>query len=79
MTLEDTLETMPETPAPRKPYIRFAVPDELLTDAQELARAEGFNEAEFHRLIWTMGLNAYAESSNKRLVNKRLRRGTGEE
>ena len=40
---KDTLENMPETPAPKKPYIRFAVPDELLRDAQELVEAEGFN------------------------------------
>jgi hypothetical protein len=64
---------MPETPAPKKPYIRFAVPDELLRDAQDIARAEGFSEAEFHRAIWIMGLNAYAEASNKRLINKQLR------
>lgn len=73
MTLEGTYETMPDTPAPKKPYIRFAVPDELLKDARELAESEGFNEAEFHRMLWTLGLNAYAESSNKRLINKKLR------
>jgi hypothetical protein len=74
MSLEGMFETMPETPAPKKPYIRFAVPDELLKDAQEIAATEGFNEAEFHRMVWTMGLNAYAESANKRLVWKRLQK-----
>lgn len=63
----------PDTAAPNMEYIRFSVPAALLEQANEMARAEGWKPAEFYRVVWTMGLGQYAEDSNKRLINKRLR------
>jgi hypothetical protein len=40
---------------------------------QELAKDEGWKPAELHRILWVLGLAAYTEQSNKRLVNTRLR------
>lgn len=63
----------PDTAAPNMEYIRFSVPAALLEQANEMARAEGWKPAEFYRVVWTLGLGEYAEDSNKRLINKRLR------
>ena len=67
-------ETMPRTDSPRMVEIKFAVPAELLADAQQMADQEGWKPAELHRIFWERGFAAYAEGSNKRLVNKRLRK-----
>jgi hypothetical protein len=70
---------MTETPGQYEPSdegmerIQFSVPKKLLQQARELAEYEGWNQAEFHRILWVHGFNAYAEGSNKRLVNKGLR------
>lgn len=69
---------MPPTDAQKMEYIRFAVPAELLKQAEEMAEAEGWKPAEFYRVVWAMGLNLYAEGSNKRLVNRKLRKEISE-
>ena len=75
--MEDTKPTtkpMPKTDTVRMDRIEFAVPSPLLDEALTLAEADGFKPAEFHRQIWLEGLFAYAEKSNKVLVNRSLRR-----
>ena len=69
-------ESMPETNAPKMVKINFAVPEELYQQLIDLADAEGWKPAELHRVVWVLGFNAYAEGSNKRLVNKNLRQKT---
>ena len=64
---------MPETDAPKMVKITFAVPEALLKQALDLAEAEGWKPAEFHRVVWVLGLSEYAERSNKRMVNENLR------
>jgi hypothetical protein len=64
---------MPKTDTPSAEPIAFHVPAPLLKDAQEMAKLEGWKDAEFHRLCWEAGLALQAEKSNKRLVNKGLR------
>ncbi|MEH1777164.1 hypothetical protein [Nostoc sp.] len=64
---------MPETNAPKMVKITFAVPEELHQQILDLASAEGWKPAELHRVVWVLGFNAYAEGSNKRLVNRNLR------
>ena len=66
--------SMPETNAPKMIKINFAVPEELHQQILELADAEGWKPAELHRVVWVLGFNAYAEGSNKRLVNRNLRK-----
>ncbi|MCC5636288.1 hypothetical protein LC593_10550 [Nostoc sp. CHAB 5844] len=68
------VDTMPETNAPKMVKITFAVPEELHQQILDLAAAEGWKPAELHRVVWVLGFNAYAEGSNKRLVNQNLRR-----
>ncbi|MBW4443298.1 MAG: hypothetical protein KME10_19060 [Plectolyngbya sp. WJT66-NPBG17] len=75
--LEET--EMPETDAPNMEYVRFAVPAPLLQEALELAKAEGWKPAELHRIFWERGFAAYAEGSNKRRVNRSLRKRETEE
>jgi hypothetical protein len=53
--------------------IQFSVPKKLLQQARELAEYEGWNQAEFHRMLWVLGFGQHAEASNKRLVNRGLR------
>lgn len=65
---------MPRTDTPGMEVIKFAVPAALLEEAIAMAAAEGWKEAEFHRILWERGFANYAEGSNKRLVNKKLRR-----
>jgi hypothetical protein len=64
---------MPETDAPKMIPIKFSVPEPLLNEARELAKAEGWSEAALHRIFWEKGFAAHAEGSNKRLVNRNLR------
>ena len=71
-------EKMPETPAPKMIRIDFSVPTSLHSDAKAIAESEGWKEAELHRIFWERGFAAYAEGSNKRLVNKKLRRDATE-
>ncbi len=70
---------MPETDAPKMEYVRFAVPAPLLQEALELAESEGWKPAELHRIFWERGFAAYAEGSNKRRVNKSLRKREADE
>lgn len=70
----ETENDMPRTDSPKMVEIKFAVPEALLQDAFELADAEGWKPAELHRIFWERGFSAYAEGSNKRRVNKNLRR-----
>jgi hypothetical protein len=75
MTNEVLIDSdMPETDAQKMEYIRFAVPAPLLQEALELAEAEGWKPAELHRIFWERGFAAYAEGSNKRRVNRSLRK-----
>ncbi|MEH2033389.1 MAG: hypothetical protein V7K67_27840 [Nostoc sp.] len=67
------VDIMPETSAPNMVKITFAVPEELLQQILDLAASEGWKPAELHRVVWVLGFNAYAEGSNKRLVNRSLR------
>lgn len=73
------LVDMPDTDAPNMAYIRFAIPQPLLNEALELAKSEGWKPSELHRIFWERGFAAYAEGSNKRKVNKRLRNNEAEE
>lgn len=68
------VEQMPETNAPKMIKIDFSVPENLLEDALELAKAEGWKPSELHRVFWEKGFAVHAEGSNKRLVNKQLRK-----
>ena len=70
---------MPETDAPKMEYVKFSVPAPLLKEALELAEAEGWKPAELHRIFWERGFAAYAEGSNKRGVNRSLRKKRLEE
>ncbi len=70
---------MPKTDTPQMVEIKFAVPAALLEDALELARIEGWKPAELHRIIWEKGFAVHAEGSNKRLVNKKLRKEQAED
>lgn len=71
-------EQMPETNAPKMTRIEFAVPEPVLKQALEIAEAEGWKPAEFHRIVWLMGLNTYTEGSNNRLMNSDLRKAKEE-
>ncbi|PHJ59637.1 hypothetical protein VF14_08810 [Nostoc linckia z18] len=68
------VEEMPKTNAPKMIKIDFSVPESLLEDALELAKAEGWNPSELHRVFWEKGFAVHAEGSNKRLVNRQLRK-----
>jgi hypothetical protein len=65
---------MPETDTEPMDYIRFAVPAPLLKESLELGALEGVKPAELHRSFWLKGFAVYAEESNKRLINRRLRK-----
>lgn len=67
------IEAMPETSAPKMIKISFAVPEELHKQLLDLAEAEGWKQAELHRVVWVLGFNNYVEGSNKRLINHNLR------
>lgn len=69
--LEQTMA--PDTDAPNMINVKFAVPAPLYEEAIELARSEGWKPSELHRIFWERGFAAYAEGSNKRKVNKKLR------
>lgn len=70
---EELDEAMPRTDSPQMVEIKFSVPAPLLEDLLAIAQAEGWKPAELHRVIWERGFAAYAEGSNKRLVNRKLR------
>lgn len=59
--------------SPKMVKISFAVPEEIHKQMIEISASEGWKPAELCRLAWVMGMNAYAEGSNKRLVNQNLR------
>ncbi|MBW4692237.1 MAG: hypothetical protein KME27_10770 [Lyngbya sp. HA4199-MV5] len=69
-----TIDDMPPTDAQKMERIDFAVPKPLLDEAIAMAKEDGFKPAEFFRQVWLDGLFAYAEKSNKVLVNRKLRR-----
>jgi hypothetical protein len=71
---EELASPMPETDTENMEYIRFAVPAPLLREALELGQLEGVKPAELHRSFWLKGFSVYAEESNKRLINRRLRK-----
>ena len=66
-------ENMVDTDAPNMTRINLSVPTPLLEEMMVLARDEGWKPAELHRMFWVLGFAAYAEQSNKRLVNAKLR------
>lgn len=68
------IEVMPEINAPKMIKIDFSVPEPLYQQALELAEAEGWKPAELFRVFWVMGFAAHAEGSNKRMVNRNLRK-----
>lgn len=73
--MSETAESaMPKTDSPKMIEITFAVPEAMLNDALDMAQAEGWKRAEMHRLFWVQGFAAHAEASNKRYINRRLRR-----
>ncbi|MBW4566024.1 MAG: hypothetical protein KME32_34095 [Mojavia pulchra JT2-VF2] len=68
-----TIQTMPETNAPKMTRIEINVPTALLAEAEDLAAIEGWKPAELHRIFWEKGFAVHVEGSNKRLINKSLR------
>ena len=72
------IDDMPPTDAQKMERIEFAVPKPLLDEAIAMAKEDGFKPAEFYRQIWLDGLFAYAEKSNKVLVNRKLRKQANE-
>ncbi|WP_202048567.1 hypothetical protein [Tolypothrix bouteillei] len=70
---------MPETNAPKMTRIEFAIPEPILKQALEIAEADGWKPAEFYRILWFMGLNAYTETANSRLINSELRKNQTQE
>lgn len=66
-------KTMPRTESPNMEDIKFAVPEPLLRQMQDMAADDGWKPAELHRIFWESGFAAYAERANKRLVNEQLR------
>jgi hypothetical protein len=65
---------MPKTDAPTMEQIKFSVPAPMLEQALALAERDGLKPAEFHRTIWMLGLSAYSEQANKRMVAQGLLR-----
>lgn len=63
---------MPKTEAPSMDQIRFSVPAPMLEQGLALADKDGLKPAEFHRTIWMMGLSAYSEQANKRMIAQGL-------
>ena len=63
---------MPKTDAPTMEQIKFSVPAPMLEQALALAERDGLKPAEFHRTIWMLGLSAYSEQANKRMVAQNL-------
>lgn len=57
--------------------IELYLPTPLLEQAEMMALQDGINPSEFHRLLWQQGFSLYCESSNKRLVNRKMRRDLG--
>lgn len=53
--------------------VGFSIPIPLAVQLAEIAKNEGWRLAELHRIVWVLGLSAYAEQSNKSLVNAQLR------
>ncbi len=68
---------MPRSKAEPKVQVEVSVPKPLDDEIQKLALADGWNPTEFYRMLIVDGLAAYAEKSNKRLVNKQLRNKLG--
>lgn len=68
---------MPKSKAQAKVTIEVGVPKILDDEITQLALADGWNPTEFYRMLIVDGLAAYAEKSNKRLVNKQLRSRLG--
>lgn len=50
-----------------------SVPRPIWKESKEIAQKDGLRFAEFIRICVILGLNAYAEGNNKRLVNQGLR------
>lgn len=69
-------DSMPRTDTDKMIEIKFSVPGGLLEDALEMAAIDKMNPAQFHRMAWERGLSAYAEGSNKRLINRKLRKAS---
>lgn len=68
----EQIEEMPKTEAPTMDQIKFSVPAPMLEQAMVLAEKDGMKPAEFHRTIWMLGLSAYSEQANKRMVAQGL-------
>lgn len=64
----------PQSNAPNMVEIKMSVPAKLLKEALEIADYEGWKPAELHRILWEKGFAVHAEGSNKRMVNRSLRR-----
>jgi CopG-like RHH_1 or ribbon-helix-helix domain, RHH_5 len=65
--------TMPKTKAQAKTRIELYLPEPIYEEIQRIANADGWSQAELYRLLMVDGLAAYAEKSNKRLINEQLR------
>lgn len=75
--MENDRLNMPETDSEKKVKVDFYLPPTILEEARLMAEGEGLNQREFYRMVFILGLNAYAEQSNKRHINKRLRSQSG--
>ena len=69
---------MPKINAESKVKMEVNIPKPLDDKVRQLAKADGWNLAEFYRLLIVNGLAVYAENSNKLLVNERLRNKLGQ-
>lgn len=72
-TTANASKTESDIHSPKMIKISFAVPEDIHQQMLEMSAAEGWKPSELCRLAWVMGLNSYAEGSNKRLVNRNLR------
>lgn len=79
MGIDVDLENMPEINAPKMVKVDFSVPEPLYRQALELAASEGWKPSELHRIFWEKGFAVHAEGSNKRMVNKNLRKNSDNE
>lgn len=70
----ETAQKMPRTKTESKVRVDVYLPKPLIEEIEEIAEADGWTVAEFYRLLILDGLSAYSEKSNKRLVNKQMRK-----
>lgn len=73
----EIVEDMPKTNAQPKVRLDLFFPESLVEEIKAIAEADGWTVSELCRFLMADGLAVYAEKSNKRMINQRLRKKMG--